>query len=483
MLTLGTLACGCTAEVVPVPTLVEEPKFPKDVDIRDFGADGRDTLDDTSSIEAAIASLPPQGGTVFIPAGTFYLTALHPNPLRAIDLSSRTGVILRGEGSDLSELKMREQSYSGAVSMILIERGSHVQIRGLTLNGNRDVVKYKDEQSHALTIVSSTDVRISDVAFIHGAGDGIRILGAPRAGDPWTERIVVEDSDFEDNARNGISIQRAVNDLVIRGNRFVRISDQSISSEPTGTGGPTAILVEDNLIEHSTTAYAVGMGGVNRHDLLQGVRFRRNRIENGAVLFAQAQGVEFEENVIIGDSRHSPLRFQDVDDIRVIGNQISGGDVDNEGAVQVVNDAEDLPSLIVLEGNDIRVSEGMTGVYIRDAKEGVQVRANRITGPSGRNGIMIENVVVTGIPRSGFSILNNTIRNYEFGVRMRTRSDTFADVEIGGNQIDHDRPTSTRAIGIVLSGFLDPDDVRVFSNLFGEGVDRIVCIIEINETC
>jgi hypothetical protein len=45
------------------------------VSVKDFGAVGDGTADDTTAIQNAINSLSPRGGTIFIPAGTYKITA------------------------------------------------------------------------------------------------------------------------------------------------------------------------------------------------------------------------------------------------------------------------------------------------------------------------------------------------------------------------------------------------------------------------
>ena len=57
------------------------------VNVRDFGAVGNGTIDDTDSIQQAIDSLADSGGTVFFPAGRYYVTGqlVLPNNGAAVD--------------------------------------------------------------------------------------------------------------------------------------------------------------------------------------------------------------------------------------------------------------------------------------------------------------------------------------------------------------------------------------------------------------
>jgi polygalacturonase len=467
-----------------MPTTVQDPEpSPPDVDVRLFGARGDDALDDTQAIVGAIGSLPSEGGVIFIPTGTYYLTARYTHPYRAIDLSGSRNIVLRGEGSEKTILRMSEGRYHSAISMISISSSSGITLRDLSIDGDRQNVQYEDEQSHGLSVASSSDILVARVGFSNFAGDGLRIIGAPAAGLPWSERIRVEDSDFRGNGRNGISIQRAVRNLEIRRNSFQEIEDQSISSEPTGQGGPSDIVVEDNVIHHSTAAWAIGMGGINRLDVLKRLVFRRNRIENGAAFFGQVQELTIEENHITGDALHHPLRLADVDDVSVVGNELIDQSSRDGGAMQIVNDGESLSANVLVEDNTIRLSPDLTGIHVRDAREGITIRGNRIVGAGGKNGIMIENVIATGTSRPGFTVKGNRIEDCEYGIRFMARADGFAAVEISNNQVDHDQLRPTRAVGIALIGFLRPDDVRVLANVFGPGITRVLCIISGDQSC
>lgn len=479
---LMLLLAACSPEAA-LPTIVPDPVAPEEVDVRLFGARGDDGLEDTQAIIAAIGSLPPEGGVIYIPAGTYYLTARYTKPHRALDLSGKRDIVFRGDGYARTILRMAAGHYQSAISIISINSSSGITLQDLSLDGNRQSVLYEDEQSHGLTIISSSDIHLSRTGFSNLAGDGVRIIGAPADGLPWSERIRIEDSDFRENGRNGISIQRAVRILEIRRNTFTGIEDQSISSEPTGQGAPSDILVEDNVIHHSTAAWAIGMGGIDRFDVLKRLTFRRNRIESGAAFFGQVEELAIEDNHITGDAEHHPLRLADVDEVSVIKNELIDENAGEGGAIQIVNDGENLSAHVLVEANVIHFSSQSTGIHVRDALEAVTIRANRLVGTKSKNGIMIENVVVKGIPRSGFTVSRNRIENCEYGIRFMARADGFAVVEIEGNQVNYSESSTTRTVGIALVGFLRPGDVRVMANIFGQGITRVLCIISGNQSC
>jgi hypothetical protein len=60
-------------------------------DVRDYGATGNGTTDDTTALQAAIAALPANGGTLYFPQGTYLISG-------TLDFGSRLGVKVVGEG-------------------------------------------------------------------------------------------------------------------------------------------------------------------------------------------------------------------------------------------------------------------------------------------------------------------------------------------------------------------------------------------------
>jgi polygalacturonase len=65
------------------------------VNVRDKGAAGNGTADDTTAVQAAINALPTAGGTVYIPTGTYKLTSA---------LTLRSNLVLIGDGDGPSLL-------------------------------------------------------------------------------------------------------------------------------------------------------------------------------------------------------------------------------------------------------------------------------------------------------------------------------------------------------------------------------------------
>lgn len=76
---------------------------PNWANVKDFGAVGNGANDDTSAIQAAINSLPAQGGTVYVPAGRYKITStLTLGNGSAAAISTKASIRFIGEGGPTS---------------------------------------------------------------------------------------------------------------------------------------------------------------------------------------------------------------------------------------------------------------------------------------------------------------------------------------------------------------------------------------------
>jgi polygalacturonase len=439
---------------------------------------GDGITDDSAAFHSAIKALPATGGTVVVPSGTYSMRALHSGPYRTIDLSGKNNITITGDGMDNTVLRMAPASFGSAVFMVMIYQSSNITIKNITFDMNVGEAHYDDEQSHVIRIVTSTDIRIDGVRVRNSPGDGIYLMGLHDSGAPWAERIWIENSHFSRTWRNGITIQRGVRYLQIRGNTFEQHSQQAISSEPSGHGSPTDVLIEDNLIRHwqATSSWTIALGGVRSSDTLKRVTFRNNRIENGAAFFISTEELAFEGNTIIGHATHSALRLQHVSGVLVSDNEITGVSQEDPGVVQVLNKDLLLSRNVVIRNNRINVASGLTAIHVRDASGGITLQENQITGSGGGTGILFQSMASANVIRSGFFVTDNDIRDFSVGVAFFDRGDNYSNVEVRLNTIDDQTPV-TGIIGLLFDG-TGPYSAfaRVDSNIFGPGVTRAIVV-------
>ena len=450
------------------------------VNVRHYGALGNGVHDDAPAFRAALLALGSAGGSIYVPAGTYNLKPSAGIPNRAIDLTEQSNITIYGDGQNSTSLRLPSATYQGDTHIIYMLESSNITIRDLALDGNRMNASFTDEQNHCAEVWrGSTDILFERVLFHNCRGDGIRLLGPTAGTGPWTERVTIRHSRFQDNGRSGVAVQRGVRFLKVLDNTFDRINDQSIDMEPTGDVGglaPTDILIEDNVIRHTTPQWAVTVGGISSDDLSERVTFRNNQVLNGAVALGKITGMIIEGNTISGDSWHGALRIaRNVNDVDIVNNVISGLGGGGQGVVQIVSYNGSYPSHVTVSGNRITATAGQTGLYIRDALGHIAVTDNVVTGMGKGNGIEMVSIATLGLVRTEFSVVANTVRNFAKGVKLGTSGDRFADVSVQANSLDHNQSPSTPTIGILFDKTQPYETfASVSANTFGTGIINTV---------
>jgi hypothetical protein len=379
-----------------------------------------------------------------------------------------------------STLKIAPGSYvnSGDTHLIFLYRSAGITFRDIGFDGNRQNAAFPDEQSHCVETWSSSEVVFERVLFRNCWGDGIRLMGLGSPGDPWTEGVTIQDSRFEDNGRSGIAVQRGVRDLKVLRNLFQRISDQSIDIEPTGSVSPTDVLIEDNVVHHSTGNWAIAIGGIGGGDVARRFVFRNNRIENGSVLIYKAHDVTVEGNVILGDPYHGAgLRLtHDMANVQILNNRITSPSTNvGDAGIQIVSLNEHYPQAVTVRNNVVATKSG--GVMVRDASLDITIEDNSLSGAGGSTGVLVTNVISRGFVHSGFTINRNLVNDFAVGVSLATGADLFSDVTIQDNTIDHDQtpPTSTTGLLFDKTGPYQ-EFADITPNAYGAGIQTEVAV-------
>ena len=449
------------------------------VNVRDFGAKGNGLADDSPAFDRAIEALPASGGTVLVPAGTYLLKPRFLSPVRPLSLIEKSNIAIVGQGMDSTILKMVNGSYPGSTFMIVIMKSSGIQIKDLTFDMNRDGSWYGDEQSHIARVESSQDVRFSNVRFTHSPGDGIKFIGLGELGNPWNDGAWVENSVFFDLWRNGISIQRGVRNLNIRSNRFERVSQQSISSEPTGfDGAATDILIENNVIHHFSGSYSVALSGGGSLDPMKRLTFRNNTVDNGAVFFLWVDGIQVVGNTLRGGQKHAALRLQDISGGVVANNSVTGHEDGASAVLQLLNDGRRLSHDVTVRDNRVDARAGGTGIQVKDALGQITVAGNELLGPGNARGITFETLVSGVGLRSGFTVTNNDVQNFKDAIAFIARGDRFANVRIESTTANHDQQPAVETIGILFdrTGAIGTF-AQLVGNIFGAGIKTPVRVL------
>ena len=150
-------------------------------DVKDWGATGDGTSDDSAPIRHALSCVPPGGGEVYFPRGTYLVSK---DGLNAWCLNLPDKVMLRGSGRGATILKLapRQDGWARILSATSL---SGITIRDLTIDGNKLGQTIADcggscEQQHGLFLEVCSRTVIQNVAFQDNMGDSVYLHGSPQ---------------------------------------------------------------------------------------------------------------------------------------------------------------------------------------------------------------------------------------------------------------------------------------------------------------
>lgn len=186
------------------------------VDVRAFGAKGDGETDDTAAILAAIDSVPPMGGTVLFPPGTYIVSRSQGASKNAAIIIDRDFVRLLGSGSSCTIIKARDASEdepsvddpdqddpSNFESTIYAENITGVQVIDLTVDSNQ-ARRFKKLKTRTVGIdfQSCIESKVSGCVIKNniGAAPGPKVTSTG-VGISYgnTTRCVIESSIIEDS--------------------------------------------------------------------------------------------------------------------------------------------------------------------------------------------------------------------------------------------------------------------------------------------
>jgi hypothetical protein len=173
------------------------------LNVRNYGAFGDGTHDDTAAIQKTINSLPSTGGTVFVPAGTYLIDALKSVNLRSL-------MHLKLDPGAKLVAKANGQNISAVVSAVKV---NDVEISGGQIVGERDKhLGTEGEGGHCIRIKGSQRVTIRDIRCSRGWGDGISVgpVANYQSRFTYSKDVAVANVVCTGNRRNGLSIGNVI---------------------------------------------------------------------------------------------------------------------------------------------------------------------------------------------------------------------------------------------------------------------------------
>ena len=180
-----------------------QAKFQDSISVKDFGAVGDGTTDDTNAILAAIAGMPSNGSNLLFPQGTYIVNSDNVNGLK---FSGKTNFAVEGYGATIKVKNGAAVTTNHEVMFFInCQNGA---INGLTIDGNRANRSPFESASHCLSITDyCSQITVNDVICKNSTCDGIYIsttVVGTQASYPTDILLSNCVSDF--SFRNGLSV-------------------------------------------------------------------------------------------------------------------------------------------------------------------------------------------------------------------------------------------------------------------------------------
>jgi len=239
------------------------------LNVKNFGAMGNGTTDDTAAIQAAINGLPSTGGTVEVPAGTYMI-----NALVGISLHSHTRLLL-DTGAVLQAIPNSAQRYW----VVKAWGVNNVEIAGGRIVGERTQhLGTTGEWGYGINISASSSVYVHDIAVSNSWGDGI-LVGASGSGTTLVRSygVTLNNVTSNNNRRQGLSILPAQQVYVVNSTfsgSNGAAPQAGIDIEPATQG--TTLQVR---LENTTLSNNIG-NGLEVHNNVSGLSMNNVTVTN-----------------------------------------------------------------------------------------------------------------------------------------------------------------------------------------------------------
>ena len=233
-------------------------KYRDMLNVRDFGAKGDSTTDDTAAIQAALDAASTRGiSAVLFPTGTYKVSATTAdnNFFAALTVHSGQRLLF-----DAATLQLTANGYD-FYAVLNIHNVNNVTVEGgLTIIGDREShTATTGESGHGIRVVNSHNVHVSDVDIRYTWGDGVCVGGNGTMAE-ISQNVTLERIRTYKCSRNGLSIIEA-DGVVVRDCDFTytdRTAPQyGIDVEPN-LGTATNITIENvRMLDNGIGGFAL----------------------------------------------------------------------------------------------------------------------------------------------------------------------------------------------------------------------------------
>jgi parallel beta-helix repeat protein len=235
------------------------------INVKDKGARGNGTHDDTAAIQAAIDALPTSGGTIYVPAGRYMV-----NAEKALRLRSHTRLKLDAD----AELKVIPND-SSRYHVVKVWKANNVEIVGGRMTGDRANHKgTRGEWGYGINIQGAKNVYVHNVKLSEFWGDGMWI-GAMGWGRDMVRSnyVTINNIVSSHNRRQGLSIGPAQHVYIVNSTfKDTRgtLPQAGIDIEPQDQGPANTIRLENNTFSGNRG------NGIELHANISDITIRNN---------------------------------------------------------------------------------------------------------------------------------------------------------------------------------------------------------------
>jgi hypothetical protein len=373
-----------------------QAKLRQTVSVKDFGATGDGTTDDTTAVQAAFNS---GAGAVYVPSGTYLISSVEPASNQLIYGDGATSIFKQKAGANF-------------VRPILISAKSFVTLDSFAIDGNGNA-QAAGEQNHGVFIADSTDINVYNLIVHDCQGDAIGVYSNNNS--ILSRRIRIQNCSIYNFGRCGIVISGTGAFYVLIDSNICRIGTRVTTSTAGGNSihleldsnppaSPGYITVSNNTTDDPITSSGIFLGlvidGNSIFNSVVGGGF-------GVITVISPANTVISNNTIAGGgfAGNTGIWVQDAigavsSNVNITGNTITG--VTN-GGVYAFSTVAGLNGAINISGNTFLSNSGY-GITVLSDYHNVVIDGNSMRQQlgggisiGGTNGILISNNAIFNI--------------------------------------------------------------------------------------
>lgn len=289
------------------------------LNVRNFGARGDGTTDDTAAFAATMAAVGPGGGTVVVPDGVYLI-----NPVRSIVPGSGVHLTLAA-GAVLQAIPVPQ----GQSAVVAIRNVADVAVIGGTIVGERvGHLGTTGEWGFGIDVRGSSNVTIERVATRDCWGDGFYV-GSGANGE--SRQVAILDCTSIGHRRQGLSITACISALVERCEfRGIQgtLPQCGVDLEPNQSFAVHDITIRDCVTSGNAGGGILLQGNTTTDCLVEGNQCSENGLYGGIALLFGPSRCEIRQNAVEWN------RGPGIHLLRASGNVVAGNTIRHNSQAQ-----------------------------------------------------------------------------------------------------------------------------------------------------